>query len=319
MGEEAIKLLNILRTMLKIRYFELKAIELYTTHIIKGSLHPSIGQEAIAVGVCSALEKEDYILSTHRGAGHCIAKGMEIKNILAELAGKSTGCCKGKGGPMHLADVSKGVLGTNGIVGAGIPIAVGVGKAIKFNKQKHIVVCFFGDGASNQGSFHEAFNLASLWKVPVVFICENNYYGLSTPITKVLPVKNIADRMSAYGMEGKIVDGNDVLAVYNLSSEVVKQVREGAGPVLIEAITYRIEGHYYGDPCNYRTKEEVESWRAKDPIIKFQKYLIKEKILSETKLREIEEEIKQEIKDAEKFTMESPEPELSTAIQEVYS
>lgn len=240
------KLIEMYRKMLEIRYFEEKIGELFVLGALayaRGFIHLYVGEEAVAVGVCAGLRKEDYITSTHRGHGHCIAKGVQLNNVMAEILGKQTGCCKGKGGSMHIADVNVGVLGTSGIVGAGIPLATGVGLSIKLKGSEQVCVSFFGDAASNTGAFHEAINLAAVWKLPVVFICENNLYGITVSAAESTSVKDIADRSKGYGIPGVIVDGMDVIAVYEAASEAIKRAREGLGPTLIECKTYRYRGH----------------------------------------------------------------------------
>ncbi len=313
------RLVEALKTMYLIRYFEEKAEELYMLGMVHGTMHLSVGQEASAVGAIFALEPEDYILSTHRGHGHCIAKGADVKLMMAEFLGKETGYCRGRGGSMHIADMKTGNLGANGIVGSGIPIAVGVGLALKLQKSRRVVLSFFGDGAANTGSFHESLNMAGIWRLPVVFLCENNQYAMSTPVTKVLPVENIADRAYAYGFPGVVVDGNDFFAVYEVTKAAVERARRGEGPTLVECKTYRWKGHSKSDPQRYRTKEEVEAWKKKDPIARLRTHLITNGILSEEEAAEIEEEARKAIEEAVKFAMESPEPSPENIEKEVYA
>ena len=317
LGEEKLKLM--LRRMHEIRSFEEKAEELYIRGMVHGTMHLSVGQEASAVGAVSALEPDDYILSTHRGHGHCIAKGADIKLMMAEFLGKETGYCRGRGGSMHIADVEAGNLGATGVVGDGIPISVGVGLSIKLQRQDRIVLCFFGDGAANTGSFHEALNMASIWKLPVVFLCENNQYAMSTPVKKAFPIENIADRAAAYGMPGVVVDGNDVLAVYRATKEAVERARRGDGPTFIECKTYRWKGHSKSDQQRYRTREEVEAWKKKDPISRFRSMLIREGIITEEEAERIEREAKETIEEAVRFAQNSPEPSLEGIEEEVYA
>jgi len=305
--------------MYEIRSFEEKAEELYIRGMVHGTMHLSVGQEASAVGAVSALEPDDYILSTHRGHGHCIAKGADIKLMMAEFLGKETGYCRGRGGSMHIADVEAGNLGATGVVGDGIPISVGVGLSIKLQRQDRIVLCFFGDGAANTGSFHEALNMASIWKLPVVFLCENNQYAMSTPVKKAFPIENIADRAAAYGMPGVVVDGNDVLAVYRATKEAVERARRGDGPTFIECKTYRWKGHSKSDQQRYRTREEVEAWKKKDPISRFRSMLIREGIITEEEAERIEREAKETIEEAVRFAQNSPEPSLEGIEEEVYA
>lgn len=310
--------LSMYRKMFKIRAFEQKAIQLYWEGINRGALHTYIGEEAVAVGVCSALRAGDYITSTHRGHGHCLAMGGDPALMLAELLGKETGYCKGRGGSMHIADPSLGILGANGIVGGGIPISVGAALALDYKGRKNMIACFFGDGATNTGAFHEALNLASVWKLPVLFVCENNLYAISTSIKEVLPLENIADRAKAYNVESKVVDGNDVIQVYEVASAVREKVLQD-GPFFMECKTYRTEGHWVADPQVYRSKEEVEAWRKKCPIARLRKRLMSYDSSYEEDLNKIEEEIAAEIDAAEKFAKESPEPEPATVLENVFA
>jgi len=313
------KLVEMFRKMLEIRLFEEKVFELYAQNLVPGTIHLCAGEEAVAVGVCSALRKDDYITSTHRGHGHCIAKGAELKRVMAEILGKETGYCKGKGGSMHIADFSIGVLGATAVVGAGIPIAVGAGLSIKLRKADHVVACFFGEGASNQGTFHEGINMASTWKLPVIFVCENNLYAMGTRQSVVMAIENVADRAAAYGIPGVVVDGNDILSVYEVAQKAVERAREGEGPTLIECKTYRHKGHSRVDPAKYRPKKEVEEWLAKDPIKRFKEKLLKTNTLEEAEIRQIEKEVSAEIEEAVKFAMESPYPAPEEALQDVYA
>ena len=312
------KKVELLKMMIKIRLFEEKARELYYNGSIRGTLHLSIGQEAISAGACLAINKDDYIVSNHRGHGHCIAKGSDERKVLAEILGKEDGCCAGRGGSMHIFDIPAGVMGTNGIVGGGIPISTGVGLGIVLNKVKKVVLCFFGDGASNEGSFHEAINLAAVWKLPVIFICENNQFGDTTPYRDVTPINNISDRSVSYGIEGKNIDGNNVLKVYTEVSEAVEKARKKEGPTLIECCTYRWEGHHLGDPCVYRTKDEVAEWKKKCPIVRFKKLLKKESVLSDDEIKEIDDEIKQKIERAEEFALSSKSPNPDKVLEHIY-
>ena len=313
------KLVEMFRKMLEIRLFEEKVFELYAQNLVPGTIHLCAGEEAVAVGVCSALRKDDYITSTHRGHGHCIAKDAELKRVMAEILGKKTGYCKGKGGSMHIADFSIGVLGATAVVGAGIPIAVGAGLSIKLRKADHVVACFFGEGASNQGTFHEGINMASTWKLPVIFVCENNLYAMGTRQSVVMAIENVADRAAAYGIPGVVVDGNDILSVYEVAQKAVERAREGEGPTLIECKTYRQKGHSRVDPAKYRPKKEVEEWLAKDPIKRFKEKLLKTNTLEEAEIRQIEKEVSAEIEEAVKFAMESPYPAPEEALQDVYA
>lgn len=311
-------LLNMYATMLRIRRFEEKAEELYMAGKIWGTFHLYIGEEAVAVGACYALRREDYITSTHRGHGHCIAKGADIKKMMAELMGKATGYCYGLGGSMHIADLEGGNLGATGIVGSAIPIAVGAALACKLTRNGRVVLCFFGDGAANTGAFHEAVNMAAIFKLPVVFLCENNLYAMSFPVHKAFAIPDIAERARGYGIPGVTVDGMDVLAVYEVTKEAVERARSGAGPTLIEARTYRFRGHSKSDKGVYRTKDEVMSWMERCPIKRFREYLLKNGV-PEATLQHIERDTENLIEDAVRFAEESPEPDLEMARSMVYA
>lgn len=311
-------LLEMYRRMVRIRKFEEAAIDLFKRGMIKGAVHPYIGQEASAVGVCMALRNDDLIGGTHRSHGHMMAKGCDPKRVMAEIKGKATGCCKGRGGSMHVADFSVGSLGALAIVGAGIPIAVGAGLGFKMQGKDSIAVSFFGDGACNTGNFHESLNLASIWDVPIVFVLENNRYAVSTNIEYSAKIKDLSIRASSYGIPGVRVDGNDVLVVHEAALEAVARARRGEGPTLLVNDTYRIEGHYAGEPQVYRERSEVEKWRKKDPIKRFREYLIKEGKASPEELDAIDAEVDMEMEEAVSFAIESPEPDPSTAMDYVY-
>ena len=313
------KLVEMYKMMVKIRLFEEKVFELYAQNLVPGTIHLYTGQEAVAVGVCSALRKDDYITSTHRGHGHCIAKGAEIKRVMAEILGKKTGYCKGKGGSMHIADFNIGMLGATAVVGAGTPIAAGAALSIKLRKTGQVVACFFGDGASNQGTFHEGINMAAIWQLPVIFVCENNLYAMGTRQSITMKIENIADRATAYGIPGVVVDGNDVLAVYEAALSAVERARRDEGPTLIECKTYRHRGHSRVDPAKYRPKEEVEAWLAKDPIKQLRERLLQSTILTEVEIQRIDEEVSTEIEEAVKYSMESPYPAPQEALEDVYA
>ncbi|MDW8040899.1 MAG: pyruvate dehydrogenase (acetyl-transferring) E1 component subunit alpha [Nitrososphaerota archaeon] len=306
-------------TMVKIRLFEEKVFELYAQNLVPGTIHLYTGQEAVAVGVCSALRRDDYITSTHRGHGHCIAKGADVKRVMAEILGKRTGYCKGKGGSMHIADFSVGMLGATAVVGAGIPIAAGAGLSIKLRKTDQVVACFFGDGASNQGTFHEGINMAAIWSLPVIFVCENNLYAMGTRQSMVMRVESVAERASAYGIPGVVVDGNDVLAVYDATLKAAERARKGEGPTLIECKTYRHRGHSRVDPAKYRPKEEVEAWLARDPIKRFREKLLELNVLTEVEIQQIDREVAAEIEEAVQYAMESPYPAPEEALEDVYA
>jgi len=313
------KLAEMYRKMVEIRLFEEKVFELYGQNLVPGTIHLYAGEEAVAVGICTALTKTDYVTSTHRGHGHCVAKGADLKRTMAEILGKKTGYCKGKGGSMHIADFSIGMLGATAVVGAGLPIAVGAGLSAKLRKTDQVVACFFGEGASNQGTFHESLNMASVWKLPVVFVCENNLYAMGTRQSRVMNIENVADRAGAYGIEGLVVDGNDVLAVYEAACHAVERARKGEGPALIECKTYRRKGHSRADPAKYRPKEEVEEWLRKDPIKRFKEYLMEEHSFTEPELLVIEEETAKTIEEVTKFALESPYPSPEEALEDVYA
>jgi pyruvate dehydrogenase E1 component alpha subunit len=313
------KLVEMYSKMLEIRFFEEKVFELYAQNLVPGTIHLYAGEEAVAVGVCCNLRKEDYVTSTHRGHGHCIAKGADLKRTMAEILGKKTGYCKGKGGSMHIADFSIGMLGATAVVGAGIPIAVGAGLSIKLRKTDQVVACFFGEGASNQGTFHEGINMAATWRLPVIFVCENNLYAMGTRQSRVMAIENIADRAVAYGIPGVVVDGNDVLAVYHVVQKAVERARIGEGPTLIECKTYRRRGHSRVDPARYRPKEEVEEWLAKDPVKRFRDKLLEAKVLADAEIQQIDMETATKIEEAVKFALESPFPMPEEALEDVYA
>ena len=313
------ELVEALRRMYLIRRFEEKAEECYMRGLIHGTMHLSIGQEASAVGACMSLTDDDKITSTHRGHGHCVAKGAEVSRMFAEFFGKETGYCRGRGGSMHIADVEKGNLGANGIVGGGIPIAVGAALAAKRLGTKAVTVCFFGDGANNEGAFHEALNIASVWKLPVVFVCENNKYGMSTSTERSTAVKQIATRAIAYDMPGESVDGNDFSAVAQAVDHAVKRARDGDGPSLIENMTYRWRGHSRSDRNRYRTKEEIAAWQEKDPIARMRLMLTEHGIIDANKIGTIENEVEQIIEAGITFAMESPDPLPGAATNYVYT
>ncbi|MFP4021243.1 MAG: thiamine pyrophosphate-dependent dehydrogenase E1 component subunit alpha [Halanaerobium sp.] len=323
MKENREELKEILEKMLVIREFETVVQKHFAEGEIPGFVHLYLGEEAVAVGACSTLTEEDFITSTHRGHGHLLARGGNIKKMMAEIFGKATGYNKGKGGSMHIADVSLGILGANGIVGAGMPIAAGSGISAQILGKSSVTVCFFGDGASNRGTFHEAINMASIWNLPVVFVCENNMYGISMPQyrsdgRKGQNIKDVSDRAVAYGISGVTVDGNDVMAVKEAVNEAVKKARSGGGPSLVECKTYRHRGHFEGDPTVYRSDEELEQWKKKDPVDRFQKVLLDQEVLNEQELEKMREEVKEQINEALQFAKESPEPDISEVTTDVY-
>lgn len=311
--------LKMYKDMWKIRMFEEKVRVLDMEGKLPGFFHLYVGEEAVAVGACSAINIDDYITSTHRGHGHLIAKGGELKRAMAELYAKETGYCKARGGSMHIAAPELGMLGANGIVGAGIPIATGAALSAKYQKNGKVAVCFFGDGASNQGTFHEALNIAASFNLPAVYVCENNLYGVSTRQTDVRKLIDIAERAKAYDMPGVIVDGNDVEAVYNAVKEAADRGRKGEGPTLIECKTYRHYTHFTGEPDTYRPKEEVSEWKAKDPIKIYHAKLINEGIMDEAGLKAIQKEIEKEIDLAVEFAEKSPKPRPESALDDIYA
>jgi len=313
------QMIEMLRTMTRIRQFETRVQEFFAAGKIPGFVHLYIGEEAVATGACGTLGATDYITSTHRGHGHLIAKGGDLKLMMAEIFGRRTGYCKGKGGSMHIAAVELGILGANGIVGGGGPIANGAALAAKYRGTDQVVVCFFGDGASNQGTTQEALNLASAWKLPVVFVNENNGYGISCPTCKSMAVADIADRAAAYDIPGVVVDGNDVLAVYEAVAEAVKRARAGAGPSLIECKTYRWRGHFEGDACVYRDDQELADWVKKDPLQRFENKLLADGLLDAAKVESIRQEVARELDAAVAFAEQSPMPEAAEVLEDVYA
>ena len=313
------QMVEIYTTMVKIRMFEENVSELFAAGKIPGFVHLYIGEEAVASGVCACLDTTDYITSTHRGHGHLIAKGGDLQFMMAEIFGRSTGYCKGKGGSMHIADVDLGILGANGIVGGGPPLATGAAIACQHDGKDAVVVCFFGDGASNQGTTHEAMNLAACWKLPVVFVNENNLYGISCCTDKSTCVADLADRAASYDIPGVVVDGNDAIAVYEAAKEGIARARKGGGPSWIECKTYRQHGHFEGDPCNYRSKEELDEWKAKDPLPRFEKMLLEQGILKAEGLEEIKDKVKKELEEAVSFAESSPMPDPSELLDDVYT
>jgi len=310
---------EMLYKIILIRAFEKQAEKLFMKNLVHGTMHLSIGEEAVPVGSIFAAEKTDYITSTHRGHGHMIAKGGDIKKMFAEFLGKETGYCHGKGGSMHITDFSLGNLGANGVVGAGIPIATGAALALKMKRKKDIVLTFFGDGAANEGIFYESLNMATIWKLPQVFICENNMYAMSSPVSKFVPTQNISDRAAAFGIPGITIDGMDVIAVYEIVKEAIDRAREGKGPTLIEAKTYRYRGHSKGDINLYRTREEIEKWKKKDPIINFIKKLKESGEINDKKIEKIKKDVAKEIEDGVNFALNSTEPSTDTLLEYVYA
>jgi len=313
------KLIEMYRTMVRIRIFEERVSKEFAAGNIPGFVHVYIGEEAIATGACANLRQDDYITSTHRGHGHLIAKGGRPDRMMAELFGRKTGYCQGKGGSMHIADTGLGILGANGIVGGGIPIAGGAALSAQMRGTDQAVICFLGDGASNRGTFHEGVNMASCWNLPVVYVIENNLYAEKTRITDTARVANLADRATAYGIPDVTVDGNDVIAVYEAVHEALARARKGGGPTLVECKTYRWHGHYEGDRQTYKPKEEAEDWQRRDPIPAFRKKLVETRIFNPADSEKIDREVAEEIESAVKFARESPFPTPEETLQDVFA
>ena len=316
------QLLSMYRMMVTIRRFEETIRDLFFQGQIPGFVHVSIGEEAVPTGVCAALSDKDYITTTHRGHGHMLAKGGKPKQMMAELFGKKTGYCKGKGGSMHIVSYDLGILGANGIVGGGIPIATGAALASSFRGNDAVAISFFGDGASNEGTFHESLNLAGLWKLPVIYVCQNNCYAEFTPTSESTSVKDIAVRAQGYNMPGVIVDGNDVLAVYEVIKTAVARAKRGEGPTLVEAKTYRWEGHVVGEQAfvgEYRPAEEVEAAKQRCPIVLFSQQALATGFIDEAELNRIAGEVQREIEDAVAFAQSSPLPEPAEALDDLFA
>lgn len=305
--------------MHEIRDFEETAYKLFLENKLRGSVHLYTGEEAVASSICAQMTDQDYIASTHRGHGHCIAKGAELDKALAELMGKDTGYCHGRSGSMHIADFTKGNLGANAIVGGGIPIATGAGLSIKMQHKPNVAVAFFGDGASNQGTFHESINMAAVWKLPVIYVCENNQFGMTVPVEQSTSVKDISVRAAAYNIAGETVDGNDVVAVYEAFARAKERALKGEGPTLLECKTYRWRGHWTGDPEPYRTREDVDWWKEnKDPIKLFAAYLTENKIATKEELEKIAADAADRMAKAEEFALNSPEPDPAHVLDDVF-
>ena len=305
------------KTLITIRQFETRCMQLYRQGLIRGYLHPYLGEEAIAVGVCAALQEQDYITSTHRGHGHCIARGAELEKMMAEIMGRRDGYCGGRGGSMHIADVSTGNLGANGIVGAGIPIGVGAALGASIRGEDRVAAIFFSDGASNNGVFAEAMNLAAIWDLPVLLVLENNQFAVSTPIEETSRDPDLYKRGTGYGIEGFAVDGNDVLEVYERASEACDRCRHGKGPILMEAKTYRHSGHHINDPGQYMPADRLEYYKSRDPLLLGRRYLMEKGGTTESEVQEIEAAVAAEIEAAVGFAQESPEPSVAAFLQEV--
>lgn len=312
-------MLEMYKRMDQVRKFEEKVNWLFSKNMIHGTTHLSIGQEASGVPAVMALEKGDIVTLTHRGHAMSIGMGIDLNKMMAELMGKATGFCKGKGGSMHIADIDAGNLGSNGVVGGSLILAPGAALTQQYKNTGKIVLCSFGDGATNEGAFHEAINLSSIWKLPVIFYCENNLYGMSTHYTKVMNVENVADRASSYGIQSFIVDGYDAVAVYETVKKAADICRKGEGPVLVEAKTYRWSGHSKSDKNLYRTQEEIDSWKEKDGLKKLRNKIIKLNYASEEELQALEAEVDREIEESVEFAQNSPEPSLDTLEQDIYA
>jgi TPP-dependent pyruvate/acetoin dehydrogenase alpha subunit len=313
------KKLTMYRQMVACRMFENRVNSLFLQGKMPGTIHQAQGQEACAVGVCSVLTEKDMITSTHRPHEHAVARGIPLKSLMAELFAKKTGCCAGKGGSMHIGDPALGMLPAIAIVGGGIPIAAGYALSFQYLKQPGIVACFFGDGAANIGSFHEGINMAAIWDLPVVFVCENNLYGASTHFRKVMRVEKISDRAAAYGIPGSTVDGNDVEAVYDAMLRAAERARAGKGPTLLELETYRSVGHSRSDPGHYRPKEEVAAWKERDPLTRFEEKYLAEALLSLELIQEIKSQIESELNEAVAFAEASPSPLPEECLTNVYA
>jgi pyruvate dehydrogenase E1 component alpha subunit len=311
-------LLNLYRRMVLIRKFEERVKLLFLEGVMPGTIHQYQGQEACGVGVCAALEPDDVITTTHRPHGHCIAKGMDVREIMAELFGRTTGCCRGKGGSMHMGDLAKGVVPAIAIVGGGVPIATGVALAFKMKSEKRVAVCFMGDGAANEGAFHEGVNMGAIWDLPVVYVVENNLYGASTPVGMVFKTATIAERGRAYGIPGETIDGNDVLRVYETSRRAVERARSGGGPTLLELVTYRITGHSRRDPGQYQSEDEKERALQNEPIGRFERHLLAEGIADRSALDRLREQVDEEIASAVERAMAAPEPEPADALEGLF-
>lgn len=312
-------LLSLIQTMWLIRAFEEKVSDLFARKQISGLLHLSIGQEGVAAGTCKALKPEDYIFGSHRAHGHAIAKGADLKRLMAELAGRATGYCAGKGGSMHLVAMDAGFVTATGIVGGNIPLALGAAFVCKENGRGQASMVFFGDGAAQTGAFHESLNIASLWKLPVIFVCENNGYAEFTPLSAHTVVERLANHARTYAIPDVTVDGNDVLAVFEAATAAVRRARAGAGPSFIECLTYRLRGHYEGDPAKYRELSEKAEWREKDPILRLTKILTEKNLASSAEIHDAEQTARRLVEEAADFSLSSPWPEPSEVASQVFA
>ena len=310
---------NMLRQMIEIRSFEHKVIELFREGLVRGATHTYVGEEAVAVGACAALRPDDFITSTHRGHGHCIAKGGDLRLMMAELLGRTTGYCKGKGGSMHIADLDKGILGANGIVAGGVGVATGAALACKMRHTDQVVVCFFGDGAINQGILYECANFAAVWRLPVIYVCENNQYAMSTHWTRTNAVSDLSARGQAFGIPGASIDGMDPYAVHEAVSHAVARARAGEGPSFIVAMTYRFFGHHIADSLIYRSREEAQAWQSRDPIDRMESQMIAAGIITPAEAEAIRQRAKDDVEAAAIFARESPEPDPSSLLEDIYA
>jgi TPP-dependent pyruvate/acetoin dehydrogenase alpha subunit len=317
--EDVQALEELLLRMWQIRAFEVRAMELFEENLIRGSVHPYVGMEAIAVGACAALGPDDFITSTHRGHGHCIAKGLDLKLMMAEIIGREDGYCRGRGGSMHITAIDKGMLGADAIVAGSSAIAVGAAHGLRLQGRDGVVLCFFGDGAANQGILHEACNLGAVLSAPAVFVCENNEWAISTPAAASTRITNIADRAAGYGIPGVVTDGNDVLGVREVTAEAVARARGGEGPTLIEAKSYRVMPHSAATKTDLRPVEELDAWRARDPILSFSRHLAEEHGVDPARLEQIEEQARRDVEEAVEFALASPRPEPEAALEDVYA
>ena len=311
-------LLDLYRRMVLIRHFEDRVKFLFLEGIMPGTIHQCQGQEASAVGVCAALRPDDVVATTHRPHGHCLAKGLSVDSAMAELFGRTTGCCKGKGGSMHMGDLSVGVIPAIAIVGGNVPMATGAALAFKMRKESRVAACFMGDGATNEGAFHEAVNMGSIWRLPVVYVVENNLYGASTPVSMVMKVDHIAHRAAAYGIPGLTVDGNDVLKVYQAATDAVARARAGEGPTLLELVTYRITGHSRRDPALYQPEDERKAAKENEPIGRFVKHLLAENVATAEALKKIDDEVDAQIAQAVNKAMAAPLPKPEDVFEDIF-
>ncbi|MFT3946143.1 MAG: thiamine pyrophosphate-dependent dehydrogenase E1 component subunit alpha [Agriterribacter sp.] len=313
------RILSMYEQLFLLRNYEDRIYYMFLEGIMPGTIHQSQGQEACAVGMLFDLRKEDYMTSTHRPAGHCLAKGVSLESMMCEMFAKANGCCKGKGGAMHTGDISVGAIPAVAITAGGMPVAVGIGLSCKMRKTDNVVVCFFGDGASNEGAFHESMNAAAIWNLPVVFVCENNLYGASTHINMVAKIKDLADRAAGYGMSGQVVDGNDVLAVNKAANEAIDRARKGKGPTFLELKTYRRCGHSRNDACGYRNKQEEKEWFEKDPLARCKNYILEQRLATVEEIEDVEKKVLQRIDEAVEFAKASPAPAPEDALLHVYA